>query len=48
MDHRILDDIEPQDIDEFLRESSAIAEKLGVNLEYYLDEFILEEDDEYE
>jgi hypothetical protein len=45
MDHRILDYVEPQDIDEFLQEALEASKKKGVSLEYYLDEFILLEED---
>ena len=35
-----INDIEPQDIDDFLIECAAKAEEIGVSLEYYLDEFV--------
>ena len=41
MNHRILDYVEPQDIDEFLSEALEASKKKDVSLEYYLDEFIL-------
>jgi hypothetical protein len=35
-----INEIEPQDIDEFLRDCLSKAEEIGVTLEYYLEEFV--------
>jgi|TARA_R100000030_G_scaffold11331_2_gene7616 transcription antitermination factor NusA-like protein len=35
-----INEIEPQDIEEFLKECLAKAEEIGVSLDYYLDEFV--------
>ena len=47
MDYRILDYLHsPEELDDFLREASEAANHKGVSLGYYLDEFILFEDDD--
>lgn len=35
-----INEIEPQDIEDFLKECLAEAEKIGVSLNYYLEEFV--------
>jgi hypothetical protein len=35
-----INEIEPQDIDEFLKDCLNKAEEIGVSLEYYLEEFV--------
>jgi len=35
-----INEIEPQDIEDFLKECLAKAEEIGVSLDYYLEEFV--------
>lgn len=45
MNHRILNQIEPQDIDTFIQECEENAKKLGVSVEYYVEEYVIIEDE---
>ena len=38
--NRKLEEIEPYDFDDFLKECEEKAKELGVNLDYYLEEFV--------
>ena len=46
MNHRIFNKIEPQDVEDFLRDCEESAAKLGVTVDYYVEEFIMIDDEE--
>ena len=45
MNHRIFNKIEPQDVEDFLLECEKNAAKLGVSVDYYVEEYVMVEDD---
>ena len=45
INHRIFNKIEPQDVNEFLLDCEEKSNALGISLEYYVEEFILVDDD---
>ena len=41
INHRIFEHIEPQDVEAFLEDCSNEANKLGINLEHYIEEYVI-------
>lgn len=46
INHRIFNKIEPQDINQFLLDCEQKSNEMGISLEYYVEEFILVDDEE--
>ena len=46
INHRIFNKIEPQDVNEFLLDCEEKSANLGVSLEYYVEEFVMVNDEE--
>jgi hypothetical protein len=41
INYRIFEHIEPQDVDNFLQDCTNEAKKLGINLEHYIEEYVI-------